>query len=65
MQKVRKTMKNAIMSYYEDGALVKVYAYKAPAKSQRTFPAVKGSVCNMGAKAVTLGCSGVLKRKHG
>ena len=51
--------------YYENEILVTVYNYRKPRKTERTFPAIKGSLFNIGAKANTLISSGIIKRKHG
>ena len=51
--------------FLADGGKVTVVAMRKPRKSERTFPANKGSVYNLGAKAVSLGACGLLKRKHG
>ena len=56
----------AISNYVnEQGQLVSVYAYRKPAKASRTWQAVKGSVANMGAKAVGLNARGHNVRSHG
>ena len=51
--------------FFADGGRITVLAMRKPRKSERTFPANKGSVYNLGAKAVSLGACGLLKRKHG
>jgi len=51
--------------FLADGGSITVIAMRKPRKSERTFPANKGSVYNLGAKAVSLGACGLLKRKHG
>ena len=37
-----------------EGAIVLVYPYKPPRPTERTWPATKGSIFNMGRKAVEL-----------
>ena len=51
--------------FLADGSSITVIAMRKPRKAERTFPANKGSVYNLGAKAVSLGACGLLKRKHG
>ena len=51
--------------FLADGGSITVIAMRKPRKSERTFPANKGSIFNMGAKAYSLGFDGLLKRKHG
>ena len=51
--------------FLADGGSITVIAMRKPRKSERTFPANKGSIFNMGAKAYSLGFNGLLKRKHG
>ena len=48
-----------------EGVLVTVYRPRAPRAGERTFPAIKGSVANMGAKAVVLAGFGINKRARG
>jgi hypothetical protein len=56
-----------ILSTYTapEGFLVTVYATRAPRKTERTFPAIKGSITNMGAKACKLAAFGINKRARG
>jgi len=54
-----------IKVYFDKGVKITVYDYIKPSRIERTFPAVKGSVANLGAKAVSLSSTGLLKRKHG
>jgi hypothetical protein len=51
--------------YRENGLKITVYPYQAPKRHQRTFPMVKGSIANLGAKAVSLSEVGLTKHKHG
>ena len=48
-----------------EGVLVVVYKSRAPRAGERTWPMIKGSAANMGAKALSLATHGVVKRKHG
>ena len=49
----------------EQGQLVTLYPYKPPAKANRTWKAIRGSISNMGAKAVALNKMGHNVRSHG
>ena len=53
------------MIYFENDIKVIICPYRKPRKSERTFPAVKGSVSNIGHKAEILTKFGFLKHKHG
>ena len=44
---------------------VTILPYRRPRKSERTWPMIRGSVSNMGAKAVALAQHGITKRKLG
>jgi hypothetical protein len=48
-----------------EGVLVQVFGYKRPAKSERTWPAIRGSIANMGHQAVGLAVAGMNKRPRG
>jgi hypothetical protein len=48
-----------------EGILVTVYKPRAPRAGERTFPPIKGSISNMGAKAVVLTALGINKRARG
>ena len=54
-----------VRTYMHNGIKITVYDYVPPRKTQRTFPMIKGSVANLGAKAISLSTVGLLKRKHG
>jgi hypothetical protein len=65
-QESEKPMPRILSTYTApEGFLVTVYAARAPRKGERTFPAIKGSISNMGAKAVKLACVGINKRARG
>jgi hypothetical protein len=51
--------------YFENDIKITVYNYKKPRKSERTWPAIKGSISNIGRKAETLCSFGLLKHKRG
>ena len=48
-----------------DGVLVTVYKARAPRSGERTWPMLKGSIANMGAKAIVLQTIGINKRSKG
>ena len=59
-------MVKAISSYVNpEGVLVQVFAYKKPARANRTWPMVKGSIANMGKQATGLAVAGLNKRPRG
>ena len=59
-------MKKAINTYVNsEGITVSVYAYRKPRSTERTWPVIKGSIFNTGAKANTLVSIGLNTRKRG
>lgn len=59
-------MPRILNTYFNaEGVLVTVYKPRAPRAGERTFPAIKGSISNMGAKAVMLTTIGINKRAKG
>ena len=59
-------MPKAISTYTNsEGVLVQVFAYKKPARANRTWPMVKGSIANMGKQATGLAVAGLNKRPRG
>jgi hypothetical protein len=55
----------SLNEFLQSGGSIQVIAMRKPRKSERTFPANKGSVFNIGAKAFSLSMVGLTKRKHG
>jgi len=53
----------SIASYEENGVMITVLPTYAPRKAEKTFPAMRYSVSNMGRKQVTMRDSG-LKGYH-
>ena len=65
-QESEKIMPRILSTYTApEGFLVTVYATRAPRKTERTFPAIKGSIANMGGKAIVLATMGINKRARG
>ena len=59
-------MPKAISTYTNpEGVLVQVFAYKKPARANRTWKPIKGSLFSTGAKAASLTASGLNVRTHG
>ena len=60
-------MKTKVLSQYisEEGVLVTVYSPRKVLSTEKTWKMVKGSIANMGAKAVGLAEAGLYRRKHG